>query len=219
MEVNRREIYRYLGLGGKEPDERTRELVESCLAELFQAADCRSFYRRFPLTVTEDGKLDLTCFQTDSRDLGKALKGCTEVVLFAATLGAGVDLLLRRYSRLLMSRAVILQACAAAMIESCCDQVCHRLRKELEEEGLYPRPRFSPGYGDFPLSCQAAVCRALEAEKRVGITLTEHFLMVPSKSVTAVIGIGQTPGSCRPEGCQSCKKENCAYRREEPKKT
>ena len=216
MEVNRREIYRYLGFGRTNPEERTRILVENCLEELFQAADCRSFYRRFPLTATGDGEMDLTCFRTESRDLARALQGCTEVALFAATLGSGVDLLLRRYSRLAMSRAVILQAASAAMIESYCDQVCCDLRQELEREGLYPRPRFSPGYGDFPLSCQTAICRGLETEKRVGVALTEHLLMVPSKSVTAVIGIGRAPGNCGVEGCEACGKMDCAYRRMEP---
>ena len=112
-EVNRREIYRYLGIKGQqEPDPQTKDLVEDCLGELERSVNCRSFYRRYPLTLLPDSELDFTCFKVKSRVLSRNLKDCQEVILFAATLGAGVDLLLRRYSRLSMSRAVVLQACA-----------------------------------------------------------------------------------------------------------
>ena len=53
-----------------------------------------------------------------------------------------------------MSRAVILQACAAAAIESFCDEQEEGLRKSVEGEKLFLRPRYSPGYGDFPIQWQ-----------------------------------------------------------------
>lgn len=214
-EVNRREIYRYLGIKGQqEPDQQTKDLVEDCLGELERSVNCRSFYRRYPLTLLPDSELDFTCFKVKSRALSRNLKDCQEVILFAATLGAGVDLLLRRYSRLSMSRAVVLQACAAARIESYCNEINDKLKAEAAEEGLYLRPRFSPGYGDLPLSCQPDFCRVLEAEKTVGITLTESFLMMPSKSVTAVIGVSKIASGCVKEGCEVCSNKNCLYRRD-----
>ena len=131
-EVNRREIYRYLGIKGQqEPDLQTKDLVEDCLEELERSVNCRSFYRRYPLTLLPDSELDFTCFKVKSRALSRNLKDCQEVILFAATLGAGVDLLLRRYSRLSMSRAVVLQACAAARIESYCNEINDKLKAEV----------------------------------------------------------------------------------------
>ena len=51
-EVNRREIYRYLGIKGQqEPDPQTKDLVEDCLGELERSVNCRSFFRRYPLTL------------------------------------------------------------------------------------------------------------------------------------------------------------------------
>ena len=108
---------------------------------------------------------------------------------------------------------MILQAASAAMIEEYCDQVCEGLKKEYEEKGLYLRPRFSPGYGDFSLSCQSAVLDALDAGKHLGIKLTDSFLMMPSKSVTAVIGVSQKPHRCDVKGCEACGKTDCLYRR------
>ena len=112
-----------------------------------------------------------------------------------------------------MSRAVVMQAAAAAMIEEYCDQVCSALKEEYEARGEYLRPRFSPGYGDFPLECQPALLGALEAGKRIGIKLTDSLLMMPSKSVTAVMGISKKPHRCDVRGCEACGKTDCAYRR------
>ncbi len=215
MMVNLQEIYRYLGIMGNRPDDATKKLVGECLEELERAAKPRSFSRSFPMSVLPDGSLDFTCFSVKSEDLKKNLKGCEEVILFAATLGAGVDLLLCRYTRLEVSRAVVLQAAAAAMIEAYCDEKNQELRIEAKKRGLFLRPRFSPGYGDFSVSCQRELCRALSAEKTVGIMLTESFMMNPSKSVTAVIGAGREELSCAKSGCEACRKQDCLYRRNE----
>ena len=56
------------------------------------------------------------------------------------------------------------------------------IQRNAKEKGLYLRPRFSPGYGDFALEYQKDIFRMLECEKRIGITLTEGNLMMPSKS-------------------------------------
>ncbi len=214
-DVNRREIYRYLGVkGNQEADLQTKKLVEDCLEELEKSVNCRSFYRRFPLTILDNFELDFTCFKVRSRALSHNLRDCQEVILFAATLGAGVDLLLRRYNKLAMSRAVVMQACAAARIEKYCNEINEKLKAEASKEGFYLRPRFSPGYGDLPISCQPDFCRVLQAEKTVGITLTESYLMMPSKSVTAVIGMSRQKSDCLTEGCEACSNTNCLYRRE-----
>ena len=49
--------------------------------------------------------------------------------------------------------------------------------------------RFSPGYGDLPIEVQKDFLPLLDAERRLGITLSESCLMAPSKSVTAIIGV------------------------------
>ena len=213
MDVSRRELYRYLGFGSAEPDSRTKELAESCLRELESAASPRFFSRVFPLRFLPDGEMDFTCFKVKSQNLRKNLDGCEQVILFAATLGLGPDHLIRRYGLTQMSRAAVMQAASAAMIEAWCNEENERLRKEYAAAGCFLHPRFSPGYGDFPLEYQKILLRVLEAEKTAGITLTDSFLMMPSKSVTAVIGVSRTPCGHVPEGCEACASPNCPYRR------
>ena len=137
------------------------------------------------------------------------------MILFATTLGIDVDKLLNKYSKFEMSRAVVIQATATAMLEDYCNHYCDTLKKEWEEKGYYLRPRFSPGYGDFSLECQKPLLEVLEDQKRIGIYLTDSLLMTPSKSITAIIGISKQPNQCKIEGCEVCQKKNCIYRRTE----
>lgn len=192
--VNRNEILHYLGMHGAAPDERTAALIEECLSELNTKVAPKHVFRTFPLHVSlpeedEAPLLDLGCFTVRSRDLAKNLAGCSEVLLFAATIGDGADFLIRRYEKTQMSRAVILQAAAAAMIEAYCNEINDAWKEEYAAKGCALHPRYSCGYGDFALEYQKEFMRVLEMEKRLGIRLTDGLLMVPTKSVTAVIGI------------------------------
>ena len=237
MEINRREIYRYLGIKpNMEPDAATEKLAEECIRELMEKCRPRAYARWFPLRVcstsgaeetvdtgaagagkaqdaSDSPLLDFSCFQVRSRSLAKNLQGCSEVILFAATIGEGADLLARKYGRINVAKAVVMQAAAAAMIEAFCDEENEKLRAEAAEKGLYLRPRFSPGYGDFSLNHQRDFARVLEMQKTVGITLTESLLMLPSKSVTAVIGVSKQDARCVLSGCESCRNAGCTFRR------
>ena len=112
-----------------------------------------------------------------------------------------------------MSDAVLYQAIAAAMIETYCDTVNDALRQEAARAGLYCRPRFSPGYGDFRLEHQRDLCHLLDTPRKIGLTVTESCLLAPVKSVTAVIGLSSEPQPCHRKGCEECGKTDCAYRR------
>ncbi len=212
--MNLKDTFRYLGYGSSQADEQTLKLAEECWEELERTAVKRSCFREYPLSFPEDGRMDLGCFQVASRALFKNLEHCRAVVLFAATLGTGPDILIRKYSRLQMSRAVVMQAAAAAMLEDYCDRINEEIRENYEKQGYYLRPRFSPGYGDFPLDCQPALLAGLDAGKRIGITLTDSLLMAPSKSVTAVMGVASVRSDCIIEGCESCGRADCRYRRD-----
>ena len=51
--------------------------------------------------------------------------------------------------------------------------------------------RDSPGYGDFPLEAQREILVILDTPRKIGVSLTDSLLMVPSKSVSAVIGVAR----------------------------
>ncbi len=198
MNVDKREIYRYLGYQGRVPDENVLREVDRCLEELREAVTPRFVYRQYPI----------------ERFFCRNLRDCKSAYLMAATLGIGPDRLIARASVAKMSRAVILQAAAAAMIEAWCDEVNQKIIKEAEDQGLYCRPRFSPGYGDFSLEYQKDFAQILRIQKEIGVSLTQSLLMMPSKSVTAVIGLSPVKKECALHGCEVCSKaEECSFSR------
>ena len=146
----------------------------------------------------------------DSRDLAALLEGCGMVALLGVTLGPQADTLIRRSEKLEMSRAVVLDACASALAEAQAED-CQREAEAAS--GLRAVGRFSPGYGDLPLEFQREFLQILETPKKIGVTLTDSLLMMPSKSVTAIIGISREDSHCIRQGCESCAHTDCAYRR------
>ncbi|MBE6000698.1 MAG: Vitamin B12 dependent methionine synthase activation subunit [Sarcina sp.] len=228
MNVDKREIYRYLGYQGRVPDENVLREVDRCLEELREAVTPRFVYRQYPIErfFTDniekpflDEKpgaelLSIAGMKIQSRSLCRNLRDCKSAYLMAATLGIGPDRLIARASVAKMSRAVILQAAAAAMIEAWCDEVNQKIIKEAEDQGLYCRPRFSPGYGDFSLEYQKDFAQILRIQKEIGVSLTQSLLMMPSKSVTAVIGLSPVKKECALHGCEVCSKaEQCSFSR------
>lgn len=214
IEVSRREVCRYLGLRGAEPDAATARAVEEALEALHEAAEPRQISRRFPLSRPGEGWIEIDGLRLESRALSKNLSGCGEAFLIAATLGLGPDRLIARAQAAgAMGRAMALQAAAAAMIEAWCDEVNANLLAQVRREGKALRPRFSPGYGDLSLDAQPGLFRLLGVQKHIGVTLTDSLLMIPTKSVTAVIGIAGE--ACElPAGCAACDRADCGFRDE-----
>ena len=213
IELDRAEAIRYMGYHGAQPEDTVLESLTRCGAALQQAVEPKSIYRIFPLLALDEDTLSIADIQIHSRNLARNLQGCREVCLMAATLGLGPDRLITRASAVRMSDAVIYQAAAAAMIETYCDEVNENIRQEAAVRGMYCRPRFSPGYGDFPITHQRDFSRLLDTPRKIGLTVTESCLLAPIKSVTAVIGLSDTPQPCHRKGCEECGKTDCAYRR------
>ena len=186
--VDRREILRYAGVSGQIPE--VEQLMQSCLDEVQGKLCYRVCYGEFALFL--DGKsVDFGFMKADSCSLQSRLLGCDRAVVFAATVGIEIDRLITKYGKVEPSRALMLQAVGTERVEALCDAFCHDLACRVQVEGRTTRPRFSPGYGDLSLQLQRDVLGVLQASTRIGLTLSDHFLMSPSKSVTAIVGIGK----------------------------
>ncbi len=214
MDRMTKEAIRYLGYGRNAVDEQTLAVIADSFQDLQSAAVPKSIYRIFDLVHLDEQRFRIGNTEMKSRNLGRNLRGCDKIVLFGATLGTGTDRLITRTSLTDMAKAVVLQACAAAMLEEYCDECQEQIAANMAEEGRYLRPRFSPGYGDFDISYQEPLIRMLNCAKTIGLTMTESFMMTPTKSVTAVIGASTTQERCHVKGCEACEKKDCEFRRD-----
>lgn len=213
MDRRIREAVRYLGFGRSAVDERTLGMITDAFASLESVVGYRSVCRTFDVSYKDDGTILAAGMEIKSNSLKKNLKDCIKIVLFGATLGTDIDRIISRQSIVNIAQAVIMQACAAVLLEEYCDKVQEEIASEMKNEGLYLRPRFSPGYGDFEISYQEPIIRILDCPKKIGLSMTDSYMMTPTKSVTALIGASRIKYLCPAAGCEACAKIDCIYRR------
>lgn len=205
-QVSRDEVLRYLGYRGQalsaELDDRIAAVTERCVTLARPRASLASFpVRRVTAELVE---LEGCTLRLTGRDIAAHVADATEVVLFAATLGADIDRELRRLSLVDTLEQVLFDAVATALAERTADAANARIRAYAADRDAFTSWRFSPGYGDLPLSVQRDFLAALDATRQLGITLTPSNLMVPTKSVTAIVGIHATPQPGLESSCSVC---------------
>lgn len=185
------DVIRYLGY------EETVDLeTDQKIDEYIEALD-RAGSFIYEIFDFEGGQVKGTTLRLEGKSIENILKGVDQIVLFAATLGHNVDQEIKRLSYASSSDMMIYDACASGRIEDLIDQMSETI------EG-YKTPRFSPGYGDLTLSIQSQIIRVLNAEKKLGITVSKSFLMTPKKSVTGIIGLSSKELNNNYRACDDC---------------
>ena len=201
--LNRNEAIRYLGGAGIQLNKQMQSLMDECEKEVLEKAVPKFRYI----------ELDLPCDEImGGNDISNHLEGCEKAILMCATLGADIDKLIRISQVSDMAKAVVLDSLSSVAVE----QVCNKADEIIAEKyaGYYMTFRFSPGYGDYPLSLQQEFLRMLDAPRKIGLTTNDNFLLMPTKSVTAVMGLSKTPVERKKRGCAICNmRGKCRFRK------
>ena len=211
-ELNTDEVLRYMGCPPEQADAGLRAQAEEACGQLLQAVRPRWAWRCFDAAEEPEG-VRLSCgLLLPGRDLKRHLAGCGRAVLFCATLGVQTDALIRRAQNGDMLRGLALDCAADAAVEQVCDQI------EGEFQGMFPGChfpfRFSPGYGDLPITLQNQLLDLLDAPRRVGLTASASHILLPRKSVTAILGISRRPVAQGARSCVSCPaRAGCQYQK------
>ena len=211
-QINTDEVLRYMGTPPDKADASLRALVDRCAREVLAAVRPRWAYRTFDLTPEEEG-VRLSCgLLLPGQDLKRHLKDCRRAALFCATLSAQADALLRSPESGDMLRALALDCCATAAVEELCDQIEGDLQSQFP--GCFFPFRYSPGYGDLPLTLQEPLLNLLDAPRKVGLCASSSHILTPRKSVTAILGIADHPIEANTRSCVGCPAhDSCQYRK------
>ena len=203
--IDPKEVAVYLGYySANGIDENT---INNIVSEFKENSDFRCCYAKISVRISGNS-VDLGFMQTESKSLAKNLDGCDEAYILAATTGISSQRLIEKNSVISPVKGIVTDCVGSAAIEAFCDKI----NLSLSDNPDFLRPRFSPGYGDLCIDCQRKIVDFLCANKNIGLSLTESLMMVPKKSVTAIIGISKEKNKCRGSGCMTCKSENCPYR-------
>ena len=203
--ISYEETLRYLGASGWQPDGTTRALLQKAEELLRASAQPRAVWRELPLKALP--------LEESGQDLARHLQGCDAMLLLAATLGSGVDSLLRRLELTDIALATAADAMAAVLLETVCDTLEMQLRADYRQKDRWLTTRYAPGYGDCPLTLNEDLCLMLDTVRGCGLAVTPQHLLTPRKSTTAILGLADHPVTGARAGCAHCLlKETCIYR-------
>lgn len=199
----KKEALRYLGYTGT-PDEQTMALLseaEKAFKSSVRPAFCWRVLKKSDYEHIIVGE-----------DIKNHLSSSESVIVFAATSGVEADRLIRTAEIENMAYALVLDAYASAFIENYCDECETEMKNRTGGSFTW---RYSPGYGDYPISLQKEYIAILSADKKIGLTATENHILIPRKSVTAIIGITDDIRDENRNKCDSCNmKSTCRLRKD-----
>lgn len=209
--IDRREALRYMGMGGK-TDPALDPILDKWEKRLLTELSPGFTHRITPLTPTPEGILcEGTALVLPGKDIAEHLKDCGRAVLLCATLGLRGEYLRRTAAVCSPLEEMAVNGLENALVEQICSIAQDAAAASVPEP--YSTWRFSPGYGDLPLHVQAHFLEALNAQRRLGVTLSSGGMLVPAKTVTAVIGLSETPLPKRKTGCGTCDlRRRCPFR-------
>ena len=216
IKLDKGEVLRYLGYNNQSIDGGLDGVIDECMEEILKISRYRYIYRVFDVRKNEScTELEGANVRLTGGDINAHLKDCPKGALMAVTLGIETDNAIRISQSTDMLKAVVLDACATELAEKVCDMAEAEIKEIAEREGLGTNFRFSPGYGDLPLDTQKSIIDALDAGRKIGLTLTESSIMIPGKSVTAIIGFTKDRAAQTGKpGCDICSmKDTCKFRK------
>ena len=217
MRIVKAEVLRYLGYSGQTIGSELTELIQHCMDKCRALAKELYIYKIFPVARQTDGSLALvgSNIVLKGENASRYLTDADQCAVLAATLGVAIDNEIRVQQQMELSTSLILDACATAAIESVCDDAQAEIAQLAQNQGRNLGFRFSPGYGDLSLTNQGDILTAVNAQKAIGLTVSPSDILLPRKSVTALLGLFTGPPPPNPwDTCSTCNmQENCVYRK------
>ena len=215
--VEKSEVLRYLGHNGQVIDNDLISKINQCIKETKNEIDTKYVYQIYD--IKKDLNLNTVQFENTnlilkSKDISELLRDCDKCVLMCATLGFNIEKNIRRYSYNNLTKGIIIDACATTSIEEVCDLVQDSILDKVAKEEKSLTMRYSPGYGDLDISANRDILNVLDAHRKIGVTVTNTGIMIPRKSVVALIGITNEKIEKVKRTCENCSNRfNCEYRR------
>lgn len=210
------ELRAALGYGSAEPGSEVRRIVERLTARARAVSRPRLGFRIVEGRV-DRGHLTLDGVGFDPGAIIAArLRRASRFAVLVASVGAEMDGWLHNLREGDdVVEAYVADALGSVMAEAIVACGLDRLERFVAAEGLRITNSYSPGYCGWNVAEQHALFSLLP-EAFCGVRLCESGLMLPIKSVSAVVGIG--PGVERLDyGCALCRKADC-YKRRHTKK-
>ncbi|MBE6638455.1 MAG: hypothetical protein E7616_03230 [Ruminococcaceae bacterium] len=186
LRIDTKEVLHYassLPLKDEEVLRYAKKAIELCQ----QAAFPICIYTHLPIAKREANRITLGKGFVLSGELTvKYLSDCEGAYILLGTVGQSVDRMIAAAGIRSMTDGLMADAAGSAAVEALLDDFCQKI-----DPKSLPKPRISPGYGDFKLENQIEIFKLLDATRSLGVCLNQSLMISPSKSVSAVVGTGK----------------------------
>lgn len=214
LEIDAAETRRYAGLKNA-PTFDEKNISDAC-EEALLLLDVRGIYKIYEYDCENHLVKSSPEFEILGKSIAKHLAGCEKVACIAVTVGENIEReVTKKFDAGNYVSSVLLDAAATAAVEQAADELEKAIAREVSRESLKMRWRFSPGYGDWLLENQKKFFYITGAAE-IGMTLTESLMLVPRKSVTAIIGLEKIISADSKvktkKTCATCDNKNCPAR-------
>lgn len=221
IEIDEKEVLRYLEYKNQEINGDLAHKIKQCIQITKKIISPRFILRKYSIKKSiypnKKGEvyLEATNLTLHSDDIYNLLAKCDECILMSVTLGLEIEKEIRKLTYTDLSKGIIIDACATTAIEEACDIIQDSIAKKLLKEDKYITYRFSPGYGDLSIERNVDINNLLNSQKEIGLTVTNSGIMIPRKSVVALIGVSQRVIANSKNSCENCSNvHNCNYKKE-----
>ncbi|MGL4913318.1 MAG: vitamin B12 dependent-methionine synthase activation domain-containing protein [Romboutsia sp.] len=220
IKIDKNEVLRYLEYNGQNIDDNLNNSIDQCIEITKNKVNPRYLLRVYPILREKnslgDDEINLkeSNLRFKSKNLYKLLNNCEECIILSATLGLDIEKEIRKYSYIELTKSIIIDACSTTAIEEVCDLIEEEIKSKLKGEGKYITMRYSPGYGDLPVEKNKDIVEVLNLNKELGLTINEGGIMIPRKSVIAIIGVSSKLVKETKKSCKECSNYKiCKYRK------
>lgn len=211
--IDRQETKRYAGL--RKGHDFPEKLVDEACNTVMMLKEPQTVWAVYPYDCCSACVQASDEYHIPGQSLRKHLANATKVIFLSATVGEMVEeAASSAFARGEYALGMLIDAAATAAVEQAADELEKLLTNKYQKEGFKMTFRFSPGYGDWDLSEQGKVT-VLANTEAIGVTLTDSLMLMPRKSITAVIGLCPDINDDTPsKGCNKCSKLDCSMRRD-----
>ena len=221
IQIDEKEVLRYLQYKNQDMQDDLLHIIRECIESTKEIINPRFIYRKYKIRKSKSSNsrgevyLEGVNLILQSDDIYNLFIDCDECILMSATLGLDIEREIRKLTYTDLTRGVITDACSTAAIEEVFDIVQDSIEKELIKNNKYITYRYSPGYGDLSIEKNVDINNILNSQKEIGLTVTNSGIMIPRKSVVALIGISNKEINKPKKSCENCNnRHNCKYKKE-----
>ena len=214
LKIDAAETRRYAGLR-KAQNFDEKNILDAC-EEALLLLNVRGIYKIYDYDCEKHIVESAPPFEIVGNSIIKHLAGCEKVACIAVTVGENIENeVTKKFEAGNYVSSVLLDAAATAAVEQAADEMEKAINRVVAKESLKMRWRFSPGYGDWKLDNQKNFFYVTGAPE-IGMNLTESLMLMPRKSVTAIIGLEKIVSDKSnvkiKKSCANCSKVNCHSR-------